>query len=305
MGDWDGVRLWGGGDVAQVREQLAAGSDPCELLGGGYQTMLHSAVGFASPDVVEAMAGAARTLDLLVDGRSALWVAVYEGRHDNARVLAAAGADPWLAMMAGWSPGRLSLAGSESDLFSGRPADARLTRPEAESVATALSLRVTLTEFYMEGTGLPCVAGIDTAEAIRRLDGTSMSERELPAHYGATWMRTRTSTPTSKTRTTGAGSTTPATAMVICTSVARPCGGTVSIWPPTRTPTHRCVHESVHVGFLLVVGCPCPSPAGRGRPPAGIDGIERPNGGSREGEGVAPLAPPVYPRKPLPTGDNQ
>jgi hypothetical protein len=183
MGDWDGVRLWGGGDAAQVRARLSAGADPCELFGGGFQTMLHSAAGVASPVVVEAMAGAARTLDLLVDGRSALWIAVHEGRHDNARVLAAAGAAPWLTMMAGWSPGRLSLAGPEPQLFADRPPDVSLTQRETESVATARLLRTALADFYLEGTGLLCVAGIDTAEAIRRLDGVPMSQRDLLAHY--------------------------------------------------------------------------------------------------------------------------
>jgi hypothetical protein len=35
MSDWDGVRLWGGGDAAQVRARLAAGADPCAPFGSG------------------------------------------------------------------------------------------------------------------------------------------------------------------------------------------------------------------------------------------------------------------------------
>ncbi|HEY3259944.1 MAG TPA: ankyrin repeat domain-containing protein [Pseudonocardiaceae bacterium] len=182
MGDWDGVRLWGGGDAAQVQARLAAGADPCAPSGSGGLTMLHAAAELASPEVVAAMAGAARQLDGLVEGRSALWLAVYSGRYENAQVLAAAGADPWLSMMAGWSPGRLILAGPEPELFPGRPAGASLTPVEAEAAALGRELKATLTGFHFDGTGLLCIADLDAAEAVRRLDGTPMSEEELLAH---------------------------------------------------------------------------------------------------------------------------
>jgi hypothetical protein len=183
MGAWDGVRLWGGGDAAQVRERLAAGADPCTPAGSGGRTMLHAAAEHASPEVVAAMAGAARELDRLAEGRSALWLAVHSGRYENAQVLAAAGADPWLAMMAGWSPGRLSLAGPQPDLFSGRPAGVCLTAVEAATAELGRELTDTLTGLHFDGAGLLCVAALDATEAVRRLDGTPMSEEELLAHY--------------------------------------------------------------------------------------------------------------------------
>ncbi len=145
--------------------------------------MLHEAAELASPEVVAAMAGAALELDGLAEGRSALWSAVHAGRYENARILAAAGANPWLPMMAGWSPGRLSLAGPEPDLFPGRPAHVSLSSAEAEAAALGQQLRATLTEIHFDGTGLLCVARLDANEAIRRLDGVSMSEEELLAHY--------------------------------------------------------------------------------------------------------------------------
>lgn len=51
------------------------------------------------------------------------------------RILTAVGADPWLSMMAGWSPGRLSLAGPEPDLFPNRPDGVALTPAETEAIA--------------------------------------------------------------------------------------------------------------------------------------------------------------------------
>jgi hypothetical protein len=156
MGDWDGVRLWGGGDAGQVQMRLAAGADPCAPVGSGGRTMLHVAAELASPEVVAAMAGAARQLDRLAEGRSALWLAVHSGRYDNAQVLAAAGADPWLSMMAGWSPGRLSLAGPQPDLFPGRPAGAWLTPVEAAAAALGRQLHATLTGFPSRTSGCRC-----------------------------------------------------------------------------------------------------------------------------------------------------
>ncbi|MEV7990249.1 hypothetical protein [Micromonospora sp. NPDC085948] len=181
MTGWDGVQLWDGGDEDEVRARLAAGADPCMPL--GHDSALHVAAEHWSPAVVAAMAAAASDVDCLSDGRSPLWLAVHGRRHDNARVLAAAGADPWQPMMAGWSPGRLSLAGPEPDLFGTAPAGVELSPAEREAVALAGELGDRLQVDHYDGTGLLCVAEIDATEAIRRLDGTPMTEDELLAHY--------------------------------------------------------------------------------------------------------------------------
>ncbi|GIE29487.1 hypothetical protein Ait01nite_025320 [Actinoplanes italicus] len=182
MTGWDGVPLWGGGGEAQARACLTAGADPC-LLVHGYTTPLHAGAEHWSPELMRAMAAAAGDVDVLVGGRSPLWVAVDSGRYDNARVLVAAGADPWRPMMAGWSPGRLSLAGPEPGLFGAVPPGVELTAEERAAAELAADLAVTLRVEYYDGTGLLAVAGIDAAEAIRRLGGTAMSEDELLAHY--------------------------------------------------------------------------------------------------------------------------
>ncbi|NUW46812.1 ankyrin repeat domain-containing protein [Nonomuraea rhodomycinica] len=111
-------------------------------------------------------------VDAECEGRSALWVAVYEERHDVARALVAAGADPWRPMMSGWSPGRLSLAGPDPDLFE-RPAEVRgLSDDEAALVAEADRLTAVLGGVEHDGFSVACVAGIDAAEAVRRLEAT-------------------------------------------------------------------------------------------------------------------------------------
>ncbi|MFY1617630.1 hypothetical protein [Micromonospora sp. WMMD736] len=181
MTDWDGVRFWDGGSEAEVRARLAAGADPCAPR--GRDSALHVAAEHSPPSVVAAMAAAASDVDVLSDGRSPLWLAVQSRRHDNARVLAAAGADPWQSMMAGWSPGRLSLAGPEPDLFGAAPAGVELSSSERDAVALAGELGDRLQVDYYDGTGLLCVAGIDASEAVRRLDATPMTEDELLAHY--------------------------------------------------------------------------------------------------------------------------
>ncbi|MGK5555057.1 hypothetical protein ACSNOI_25910 [Actinomadura kijaniata] len=100
MGDgtsgWAGVGYDGWEDLARIRASLDAGADPDAEL-WGYQRPSHVAAEH--------------------EGRSASWNAVHHGRPDNARVLVAAGADPWRPMMRGWSPGRLSLVGPEPEPF--------------------------------------------------------------------------------------------------------------------------------------------------------------------------------------------
>ncbi|SEG63887.1 Ankyrin repeat-containing protein [Nonomuraea solani] len=134
---------------------------------------LHDAAGRGSLDEIVELAASVKDVDAEAEGRTALWVAVYEGHHDVARALVEAGADPWRPMMGGWSPGRLSLAGPEPGLFD-RPAEVDgLTDDEAEVVAEARRLTTALGARYFDGMGMACVAGIDAAEAARRLEITA------------------------------------------------------------------------------------------------------------------------------------
>lgn len=127
---------------------------------------LHRAAETGSPEEVAELA-AAVDVDEMSDGRTALWLAVQSRRPDNARVLVAAGADPWRPMMAGWSPARLSLAGPTPDLF-GEARDP-LSAAEVAAVAESGPLLAALDGIDYDGWSVCCVGGIDTDEAIRRL----------------------------------------------------------------------------------------------------------------------------------------
>jgi hypothetical protein len=187
-----------------------------------------------SPEVVTEIARRVENIEAEHDGRTALWIAVYANKPDNARALVAAGADPWRPMMAGWSPGRLSLAGPYPDLFtvppdgaarpdepdaavppeaavrpgeldtavspaepdgaarpdrSGRarasippnePGPYRLSEAEAAAAAEAPRLIAALdNSWYGDGDSLACVAGIDAAEAARRLAATPVDDIDV------------------------------------------------------------------------------------------------------------------------------
>lgn len=112
-------------------------------------------------------------VDALMRGRSALWTAVAASRFDAARVLVEAGADPWLDMMSGWSPARLSLATSEPELFGGGRS---LAPEESARVAEARRLSDLFGPPHLEGFSVACVAGIDVAEAVRRLDARVLTD---------------------------------------------------------------------------------------------------------------------------------
>lgn len=161
--------LWD--DLAEVRARLAAGADPDADL-GGKRRPLHLAAEWGSADVVAELAAATGDIDAVHDGRTPLWIAVQARRADHARVLAAAGADPWRPMMGGWSPGRLSLAGPTPDLFEIPPGEPGLSPAEAKAAREGHRLVAALGRFDFYGGSLCCVCGVTPAEAIRRLDGT-------------------------------------------------------------------------------------------------------------------------------------
>ena len=139
---------------------------------------LHRAAVFGSSEVVAELAGRVSDVDAVENGVTALWEAVVSRKPDNARALAAAGADPWRLSIGGWSPGRLSLAGPTPDLFP-VPEGVRLTDTERAAAEEADRLTAALGTFHYEGTGLACVAGIDSAEAVRRLEAAPVEDEVI------------------------------------------------------------------------------------------------------------------------------
>jgi hypothetical protein len=164
---WAGMG-WDWTDADDIRRRLDQGADPERWSGG---RPLHRAAVFGSPDAVAVLARRVADVDALEHGVTALWKAVMARKPEHARVLAAAGADPWRVTLGGWSPGRLSLAGPTPDLFP-VPEGVALTETERAAAQEAERLTTALGEFYYDGTGLACVAGIDAAEAVRRLQAT-------------------------------------------------------------------------------------------------------------------------------------
>ncbi|MEU8621574.1 ankyrin repeat domain-containing protein [Streptomyces sp. NPDC048623] len=168
---WAGTG-WDWTDHDAVRRRLDEGADPERWNGG---RPLHRAAFSGSPEVVAELAARVEDVDALENGVTALWEAVVSRRPENARALAAAGADPWRPSFGGWSPGRLSLAGPTPDLFP-PVAGVCLTAAERAAAEEARRLIAALGEFHYDGTGLACVAGIDAAEAVRRLEAAPVED---------------------------------------------------------------------------------------------------------------------------------
>lgn len=173
---WEGFGWEGWRDPALVRDRLERGADP-HAWGGGRP--LHQAAVFGSPEVVAELARRVDDIDAEEEGRTALWAAVLADRADNARVLAAAGADPWRIVLADWSPGRLSLAGPTPGLFMVPAGERGLTPAESAAATERRRLTAALGDLPDDGIGLACVAGIDAAEAARRLGAEPYEDPEL------------------------------------------------------------------------------------------------------------------------------
>jgi len=172
---WAALRFGAWSNLDMVAQCLAAGADPDARVPGGGRP-LHLAVERGSAAVVTELASRVQEIDSEEHGRTALWTAVHDGRSDLALILAQAGADPWRPMMAGWSPGRLCLAGPDPALFGTPPPGVELSAEETATVEEARRLRAAIGDPESEGLSLACVAGIDAAEAVRRLGATDDPE---------------------------------------------------------------------------------------------------------------------------------
>ncbi|MEU6740541.1 ankyrin repeat domain-containing protein [Streptosporangium sandarakinum] len=177
---WFGVGWNDWTDLGLIRARLDAGADPDADV-HFHVRPLHAAAERGSPEVVAELAGRVGDVDTEHEGRTALWTAVFSNRPDNARVLVAAGADPWRPMMNGWSPGRLSLAGPAPDLFALPYGEVGLSPAEAATVTEAERLIAVLGEFDHDGFSLACVAGVTAAEATLRLGAVPADDDEVEA----------------------------------------------------------------------------------------------------------------------------
>jgi hypothetical protein len=183
---WSGIGWNDWMNLSLIRARLDAGADPNS---GVYFHVrpLHAAAECGSPEVVAELARRVDDVDAEHDGRTALWEAVFANRPGNARALVAAGADPWRPMMAGWSPGRLSLATPTPDLFTLPAGEPGLSATEAAAVAEARRLISALGDFDSDGLGLACAAGISAAEAVRRLEAAPADDADIEAIMEDPW----------------------------------------------------------------------------------------------------------------------
>ncbi|MCX5400470.1 ankyrin repeat domain-containing protein [Streptomyces sp. NBC_00102] len=174
---WAGLTLDDWTDLAEIEGRLESGADP------RHPSLLHDAAEYGSPEVVALLAELVDDLDVTADAHTALFRAVHARRHDNARALAAAGADPWKRMLGNWSPARLSLAGPCPGLFGRRGGAPGLTPGEEAAVAESRLLCEALGEYIpYENTALAFVAGIDAAETARRLEAEPLG-RAVAGNY--------------------------------------------------------------------------------------------------------------------------
>lgn len=180
--NWADVRGRGWADPDLIRTRLAEGADPdtgAPQFGTFDGSPLHLAAQWGSPEVVAELIGRVADVDAMNDDRTALWVAVFHGHIDIARLLITAGAEPWRPMMSGWAPGRLALAGPVPDLFPSPPDRQGLSTAEMEAVAESRRLIEVLAGIDLTGFGVTFASAISSKEAIRRLDAALVPEADM------------------------------------------------------------------------------------------------------------------------------
>lgn len=197
-GGWDGFgtyRDWH--DLEGVRARLRAGA-PVTGTGppGAPQRRrdpLHEAAEMGSAEVVAELAAHAEDVDVVdAEGRTALWAAVCHGRAEVVEALLDAGADPWRAVLHGWSPGRLAQGSPLLAPYVRQPPDgAALTAGEQAAAVEAARLARVFADVFEEGAGVTFAGGLAAAEAVRRLGAEPCEAPEDeyyadPAYVGVT-----------------------------------------------------------------------------------------------------------------------
>ncbi|MBE1586657.1 DUF6461 domain-containing protein [Nonomuraea angiospora] len=173
---FDRIGYWTWTDMEEVGRWLSTGIDPSAQAAVAWGVPLIAASGRGSKEVVAALAAQASDVNVRgEDGRTPLWEAVWADNGGAIEALLAAGADPWIEVMCGWSAGRLALAGPRAPLFAGLPGAVPLEDEHRAAVQRArerkalLSAAADLGGEWAVGMGLTLVTGITADEAIRRL----------------------------------------------------------------------------------------------------------------------------------------
>lgn len=172
---FDRIGYWDWTDMGEVGQWLATGIDPSAPALVAWGVPLIAACGRGSKEVVSALAVQAGDVNVRGgDGRTPLWEAVWEANAGAIEALLAAGADPWIEVMCGWSAGRLALAGPQAALFANLPGAVPLEEEHRAAIQRARERKTLLSNAAQlsgewVGMGLALVAGISADEAIRRL----------------------------------------------------------------------------------------------------------------------------------------
>ncbi|MFB9630725.1 DUF6461 domain-containing protein [Nonomuraea helvata] len=173
---FDRIGYWAWTDMEEAGQWLATGTDPSAPEAVAWGVPLIAACSRGSNEVVAALAAQASDVNVRgEDGRTPLWEAVWEANAGAIEALLAAGADPWIEVMCGWSAGRLALAGPHASLFACLPGVVPLEEEHRAAIQRARERKTLLDNTahlggeWAVGMGLALVAGISADEAIRRL----------------------------------------------------------------------------------------------------------------------------------------
>ncbi|PJN42264.1 hypothetical protein CG747_00570 [Streptomyces sp. CB02959] len=180
-GDWEPIAPFHWRDTDLVLARPAGGADPGALAPGAREAPLHLAAAHGSPTAVAALLDRGSAVDVPDDqGCTPLWHAVCHGAEENAALLLRAGADAWRPQAGGRSPGRLALTTALAPLFAGLPGVVPLTPEERAAQQDADERAAVFRGVHTEGVSVAFVAGIDEAEAARRL-GRDPDDCPVPA----------------------------------------------------------------------------------------------------------------------------